>query len=79
MKQLDKSITAIWFGGVCSGFVLGIILAYFINDFTLDTVEQLKRRAIKARVAEMYLNNKLELKFRYLTEHKIDALDIHEE
>ena len=61
--------------GVCAGLIISLL----IYGGTLDAGELERRRAIKAKCAEMYLNNKLELKFRYLTEHKIDALDIYEE
>ncbi len=61
------------------GLSAGFLIALLTYGETLDSGEVERRRAIKAKVAEMYLNNKLELKFRYLTEHKIDALDIHEE
>lgn len=59
------------------GIGVGLIIALLIHGGTLDAGEIEKRRAVKAKVAEIYLNNKLELKFRYLTEHKTDALTVH--
>lgn len=59
------------------GIGVGFIISLLIHGGTLDAGEIEKRRAVKAKVAEIYLNNKLELKFRYLTEHKIDALTVH--
>ena len=61
------------------GIGVGLIISLLIYGGTLDACELEKRRAIKAKVAEIYLNNKLELKFRYLTEHKADMLDVHPE
>ena len=59
------------------GVGVGLVIALLIYGGTLDAGEIERGRAIKAKVAEMYLNNKLELKFRYLTEHKTDALELH--
>ncbi len=63
MKQFKFEV-AIFLGGVFTGMIIGVLL---LGPYTQDAE---RHRAIKARVAEWYLNSNRELKFRYLTEHK---------
>lgn len=56
--------------GILIGICLGIGVAGAMFGGTLDATEQLRRRAIKAKVGEYYLNDYNKLEFRFLTEHK---------
>lgn len=79
MKQIKINHLGAYLIGLSMGLIIGITLCSIIYDNTLNAAEQLKRRAIQAKVGEYYVNKKMELEFRFLTEHRKNELILKNE
>ncbi len=65
--------------GILIGSLFSLIMCGFIYGNTLDAAEQLKRRAIQLKVGEYYVNKKMKLEFRFLTEYRKNELILKNE
>lgn len=70
---MNKFNQQIWIGIIIGASVISIIYLC-LWGLTLNARDLERHRAIKARVAEYYINNRGKLEFRYLTEHKDNQL-----